>query len=329
MEQTPQPADTPDPEPAAPQPLPPPGGHPGLWKSCLTGGLVLWVLTAAVTYYTENTTLLPTLILLGSFLVPGCFVLWAYEKHASDLGLGLIVGCFAIGGVLGVLGASVLEYYFLNPSVWLFVGVGLIEEGVKLGALIYMIRKKPHLRGLRVGMMLGASVGFGFAAVESAGYAFNATITLQGLDLHALLGTEVLRGLLAPFGHGLWTAIAGGVLLKFREADGRFRFTSPVITAYLGVAALHALWDSMHGIAIWLTCRLTGDGLQRALFSYGYVPHPTDAQQHLYTVFSNCGLLLVSLIGVGWLMMLVGRERVEQAEQAEQAGQAEQAEQGE
>ncbi len=281
---------------------------PGLWKRCLWGGLALWLLTAIVTYATKNTTLLPTLILLGSFLIPAVFVMWAYERHGRDLGLGVILGCFVTGGILGVLGASVMEYYLLQPSLWMFVGVGLIEEAVKLIALMWVIRRRPQLRGIRTGLVLGAAVGFGFAAFESAGYAFNAAVTTKGIDLRALLETELLRGVLAPFGHGLWTAIAGAVLLAYRRPDGRFRFAGPVIGTYLGVALLHALWDSMHGIAIWLVARITSTGLDRSLFAQGYIPTPTDQQQHLFTLFSVGGLVLISLIGIKWLRSLAHRD---------------------
>ncbi|WP_415950470.1 PrsW family intramembrane metalloprotease [Streptomyces sp. KLOTTS4A1] len=281
---------------------------PGLWKRCLWGGLALWLLTAVITYTTKNTTLLPTLILLGSFLVPGVFALWAYERHGQDIGAGVILGCFVTGGILGVLGASVMEYYLLHPSLWMFLGVGLIEEAVKLAALMWVVRRRPHLHGLRTGLVLGAAVGFGFAAFESAGYAFNAAVTTKGIDLRALLETEFLRGVLAPFGHGLWTAIAGAVLFAFRRPDGRFRFAGPVVGAYLGVALLHALWDSMHGIAIWLVARITDTGLDRALFAQGYVPDPTDQQKHLFTLFSVGGLVLISLIGIRWVRSLAARD---------------------
>ncbi|KQX53666.1 hypothetical protein ASE09_06205 [Streptomyces sp. Root66D1] len=296
---------TPPPPAAPPTPVP----RPGLWKRCLWGGLALWVLTAVVTYTTENTTLLPTLILLGSFLVPAVFVLWAYERHGRDLGVPVILGCFVTGGVLGVLGASVMEYYLLHPSLWMFLGVGLIEEAVKLAALMFVVRRHPQLRGVRAGIVLGGSVGFGFAAFESAGYAFNAAVTMDGIDLRALLETEILRGLLAPFGHGLWTAVAGGVLLAFRRPDGRFRFTWPVIGTYLGVAVLHALWDSMHGIALWLVLQLTTTSLDRSLFAQGYLPQPTDQQQHLFTLFSVGGLVLVTLAGLLWLRSLARHDR--------------------
>ncbi|MEU3476802.1 PrsW family intramembrane metalloprotease [Streptomyces sp. NPDC033754] len=272
------------------------------------GGLALWILTAVVTYATENTTLLPTLILLGSFLVPAVFVLWAYERHGRDFGVPVILGCFLTGGILGVLGASVMEYYLLHPSLWMFLGVGLIEEAVKLAALMFVVRRYPQLRGIRAGLVLGGTVGFGFAAFESAGYAFNAAVTMDGIDLRSLLETEILRGVLAPFGHGLWTAIAGAVLLAYRRPDGRFRFAGPVIGTYLGVAVLHAPWDSMHGIALWLVLRVTTTDLDRSLFAQGYIPQPTSQQEHLFTLFSVGGLVLVTLAGLGWLRSLARRD---------------------
>lgn len=75
----------------------------------------------------------------------------------------MILGCFVTGGVLGVLGASVMENYLLHPSLWMFLGVGLIEEAVKPAAVVFVVRRHPQLRGYRAGLVLGGSVGFGFA----------------------------------------------------------------------------------------------------------------------------------------------------------------------
>ncbi|MCX4847936.1 hypothetical protein [Streptomyces sp. NBC_00893] len=102
----------------------------------------------------------------------------------------------------------------------------------------------------------------------------------------------------------LWTAIAGGVLLSFRKPNGRFRLAAPVIGTYLGVAVLHSLWDSMHGIAIWLVAEVTDTGLSRALFAQGYIPAPTDEQQHLFTVFSIGGMVVITLVALVWLRSL-------------------------
>ncbi|MHC5904537.1 PrsW family intramembrane metalloprotease [Streptomyces sp. S6] len=295
-----------------PGPQQPPPGYPriraGLWRRALGGGLGLWAATAVVTYATGSTTLLPTLILLGSFLVPVTFVLWAYERHGRDLGVSVLLGCFLTGGTLGVLGASVMETYLLRPSAWMFVGVGVIEEAVKVGALMLVVRRQVRLRGMRAGLVLGASVGFGFAALESAGYAFDAAMSAEGIDLRALVETEVLRGLLAPFGHGLWTAVAGGVLLSYRMPSGRFRITGPVVGTFLGVSLLHAVWDSTHGIAVWLVTRLTSVNLERGLFEVGYLAEATRRQAHLFTLFSLGGMACVALFGVVWARSLARRD---------------------
>jgi RsiW-degrading membrane proteinase PrsW (M82 family) len=264
-------------------------------------GLVLWLLTVVITFVTGNPNLVPTLVLLGSFLVPVTFVVWAFgRRHSGEVTAELLFSTFVTGGILGVLAASLLESYLLHPSPWLFLGVGLIEEAVKLLALAFLTRNLAH-KYARDGMILGAAVGFGFAAFESAGYAFTALFTEQGLSLMQLVQTELLRGLLAPVGHGLWTAILGGVLFS---SSGRehFAVTWRLLWSYLGVSVLHALWDSMHSIALLLTLILTGTPAQFQLLSRGYQPNPTPDQTSLFTVLSWGGLILVSLIGIAWLL---------------------------
>jgi RsiW-degrading membrane proteinase PrsW (M82 family) len=259
------------------------------------------VLTVAVTLATGNPNLIPTLVLLGSFLVPFTFVVWAYgRRHSGEVTTELLFSTFVTGGVLGVLAASLLESYLLHPSPGLFLGVGLIEEAAKLAVLAFLSRHLHH-KYARDGLILGASVGFGFAAFESAGYAFTALFTERGLSLMQVVQTELLRGLLAPVGHGLWTAILGGVLFS---ASGRrhFAFTPRLLLAYLGVSVLHALWDSMHSIALLLTLVLTGTPYQYSLLERGYEPAPTADQTHLFTLLSWGGLILVSLVGIGWLL---------------------------
>ncbi|MFF5288906.1 PrsW family intramembrane metalloprotease [Paractinoplanes globisporus] len=273
------------------------------WLRVFLTGLVLWLLTVVVTMVTKNPNLIPTLVLLGSFLVPVSFVVWAFgRRHSGEVTAELLFSTFVTGGVLGVLAASLLESYLLHPSPWLFLGVGLIEEAAKLAVLAFLSRHLEH-KYARDGIILGASVGFGFAAFESAGYAFTALFTEQGLSLMQLVQTELLRGILAPVGHGLWTAILGGVLFS---ASGRrhFAFTGRLLVTYLGVSVLHALWDSMHSIALLITLVLTGTPYQFQLLQRGYEPQPTDAQATLFTVLSWGGLILVALAGIAWLLVV-------------------------
>src|SRR5689334_23841956 len=250
-------------------------------------GLALWVAAVVIIFVTGNANLIPTVVLLGSFLVPVTFVAWAFERRETgEITGGLIFSTFVTGGVLGVLGASVLESFLLHPSPWLFFGVGLIEEAVKLGALVVLTR---HLRTrtLRDGMILGAAVGFGFAAFESAGYAFTALFSVDGLSLVQLVQTEVIRGLLAPVGHGLWTAILGGILFA-TSRHGRFTINGKLILAYLAVSILHGLWDSMHSIALYLTLLLT-EGERLRPSPQGWLVEPTAEQADLFPLMEWAG----------------------------------------
>jgi RsiW-degrading membrane proteinase PrsW (M82 family) len=272
------------------------------WLRMFLIGLVLWLATVVVIFLTGNPNLIPTLVLLGSFLVPVTFVVWAFDRRETgEITAGLVFSTFVAGGVLGVLAASVLEAYLLHPSPWLFFGVGLIEEAAKLVALMVLTRHL-HTKSMRDGMILGAAVGFGFAAFESAGYAFTALFSVDGLSVTQLVQTELLRGLLAPVGHGLWTAIVGGVLFS-GSTRHHFAVSGRLLLAYLGVSALHGLWDSMHSIALYLTLLLT-EGEQFTPTPHGWLVEPTPDQVNLFTVMEWVGLAIVSVIGIAWLVVL-------------------------
>ena len=80
------------------------------WLRILAVGLVLWAACIGVILLTRNINLIPTLIMLGSFVVPVSYVAWAFghwaDEHVTTV---LIVRAFVIGGLLGVFGASILE----------------------------------------------------------------------------------------------------------------------------------------------------------------------------------------------------------------------------
>jgi RsiW-degrading membrane proteinase PrsW (M82 family) len=285
-----------------------PAVHPhhrhGWWWKTLIAGLVLWAITIVVTGLTLNTNLIPTLILLGSFLVPFCVVLFVVERVFGNVSTLQVVLAFFIGGMGGVLGASLLEAN-LHASLWTYVIVGLIEEFVKAAILIIVgWRVVPKTAGQ--GALLGATVGAGFAAFESAGYAFNAAITAQGIDLVSLLQTEVIRAILTPVGHVLWTAIIGAVLFGVARGRERFRWSFLILVAYVGVAILHALWDSMGGISSFLALVFTGNALQE--LQYGFLlPRTAQAASNLASVLYIVGLAVASVLGILALWFALGR----------------------
>ncbi|GII99810.1 protease prsW family protein [Sediminihabitans luteus] len=274
----------------------------GWWWKALIGGGALWLVTAAVTASTQNSNLIPTVILLGSFLVPFCVVLYVVERAQGSLDTLLLFMAFFVGGIFGVLGASILEQH-LTPSWWVYVGVGAIEELVKI--LIFLVvgtyvAERTALRGA----WLGAVVGAGFAAFESAGYAFNAGLTRFGhIDLDAMLRTEAVRAVLTPVGHVLWTAILGAAIFGAASAAGRYKLTGGVALAYLAVTGLHALWDSMGFLSAYLAIKVTG-GVQHVLAYGRLLPTAADNAGTYATIFYVVGLALISFGGIVLLRRL-------------------------
>jgi RsiW-degrading membrane proteinase PrsW (M82 family) len=153
---------------------------------------------------------------------------------------------FLYGGLLGVLAASILEPLVIHRySFGAAFVIGMIEEFVKILGVLVIARRRRHNAEMD-GLILGAAAGMGFAALESIGYAFTAFLTSQG-SLSATVAVTLLRGLLSPVGHGVWTAILTSVL--FRESGPkRFHINLKVIGAYLLVVVLHGLWDALPGV---------------------------------------------------------------------------------
>ena len=210
------------------------------WKILLTG-LALYVLAMRVLASSAAPGLTPTVLVLGAFLPPVSFAAFLYER-------GVLVGvspsvltlAFLAGGIVGSIAAQILEPN-LPPTLGLpaTLVVGLGEEVAKLAAIAWLLAKHEYA-STRHGILFGAAAGAGFAAFESMGYA------LTVLQLHwdvVVMGEALLaRAALAPLVHGTWAAVAAGVLWRERRG-GRVRISGPVLLAFLGVVALHGLWE--------------------------------------------------------------------------------------
>lgn len=289
--------------------------HQTSWRSVFFTGLLLWILSVLVTALTSNPNMLPLIVLLGSFLVPATAVIWYLDHYESPiLSPRLVVDAFLVGGILGVLAASILEGWLLSDGILIYLGVGLIEEFSKLLGLLFISRRLRQFDS-RDGIVLGAAVGFGFAALESSGYALTSLIVVQGqqvtFSLGSLVATELLRGILAPVGHGLWTAILGGALFAASHRAGHLQVSRGVVGAYLFVALLHSLWDSMRGIATVITTILTSTPAQQIGLQGGKLVPPTAAQEATFVIVQIGGLVLISAIGLAVLISRWRRARRE------------------
>jgi RsiW-degrading membrane proteinase PrsW (M82 family) len=261
-------------------------------------------LATVVTLATANANLLPMIILVGGFLLPVTFLTWAYQREdQGEITPDILIRAFLLGGILGTVSAATLEAYFLSPSPLLYGGVALLEEAAKVAIVVHLAGALVQ-RTLRDGLVLGAAVGFGFAACESVGYGLNAVFTVTGLSLREVVETELLRGVIAPTSHALWTAIIGAVLLPAMRGRASPKVGPELVLTFVGVSVLHALWDATHNVAVVFTLLVTDTPWQTRLFGLGYLPRPTEAQVHLFTAAQFVGYVLIGATGLFWLGVL-------------------------
>jgi RsiW-degrading membrane proteinase PrsW (M82 family) len=273
-----------------------------MWLVTLVGGSVLWAAAAVAILLTENTILVPNLLLLGSFLVPVCALLFILARpRATRLSVQAIVLGFLAGGTAGVMVTGTIESYLLPDAVFTNTTIGLIEESGK-AALVIAVAAVVRTRLPHDGMVLGASVGAGFAAFESAGYAFGSLMAAS--DSHPVLRvleTEIFRAVFAPFGHIAWTAIMGGALFASAWRTGRFRLDALVVGTFAGVVALHAAWDAAYGIAIRVSLGLGGGGWRVSWPSTEtWAGVPSGAELIRFEIVYDALLVLAAAVGCLW-----------------------------
>jgi protease PrsW len=218
------------------------------WVRTFAAGLVLLYLTEKVVVTTGNPNFVPSVILLGAFLVPVVFITYLYERLPDwEVPVGPLATCFLWGGAVGTLVAGTLEYDLLRSlGIFSLLGVGLIEESAKLiFPLIYFFAGR--YRSEASGILFGVASAMGFAALETMGYAFVTLLQSKG-SLGALDEVLLVRGLMSPAGHAAWTGLVCAVLWRERLKAGHAVLNWRVVAAFLTAVILHALWDTFNSL---------------------------------------------------------------------------------
>jgi RsiW-degrading membrane proteinase PrsW (M82 family) len=214
----------------------------------LLSGLVLLFLVERTLIATSSPNYLPSVILLGAFLVPVTFVTYLYEKLPNwNLPLPALGVCFLWGGVLGTVVAGTLEYDVAKAlGILPTLVIGLIEESAKLIVpLGFYFFGRYHSEA--AGIVLGVTTAAGFAALETMGYGFVSLLQSKG-NLGVLDEVLLVRGLSSPAGHMSWTGLVCAVLWRERLKAGHATLNWRVSGAFLTAVILHALWDTFAGL---------------------------------------------------------------------------------
>ncbi|QLH74338.1 MAG: PrsW family intramembrane metalloprotease [Methanomassiliicoccales archaeon] len=195
-----------------------------------------------MTWYTD----LPVIVTLS--VLPPLLYLWWFTKAETyqPVERSDVVKAFLTGASLGVIGGAMLTLMIVIPFVILsddpdgpavmlmtaVIAAPIAEEAMK-GACLLLF--KSRLDRLASGLVLGVSVGLGFATVENLLYGI--TAAFEGLFMAILL--VGVRSLTAAFAHASFTGILGyGVARSKRQRNDAIW-----LPFYILAVTLHAFFN--------------------------------------------------------------------------------------
>lgn len=193
----------------------------------------------------QNANAIPGMIIMGSFAVPFSLLIFFWEMNAPrNISFYEVSKMLFVGGAASLV-ATLFLYLFFPVYDLNFTGaiiVGVLEEIGKLAIIVYFI-KKLNPKFILNGLLIGAAIGAGFAAFESAGYAYSFGM-MQGE--YTMVSIIFLRGWMAVGTHVVWSAIAGAALVYVKGDDflqQAHLFHSDFLKLFAVSIILHAVWD--------------------------------------------------------------------------------------
>ena len=194
-----------------------------------------------------NLNFLPAMIMLGAFAVPLTVLMFFFEINIfRNIPFYKVIKYFLLGGALSLILAILFFSLDFNTDITTYSGalmVGVIEEVAKAAIVAFFLFKEKRSNYILDGLLIGAAVGAGFAAFETAGYILK--FGLQGGNA-AMLQIIKIRGFLAPGGHVAWAAIEGAALMYvkgFEKLDKKHFNDKRFLLMCLIPIVLHGIWD--------------------------------------------------------------------------------------
>lgn len=178
---------------------------------------------------------------------------------ALAVGWGAVVSCGFAAVINTVVGAAAAESggKDFGEAMSACVSAPIVEEAFKgLGVfgVFYFVRRE--FDGVVDGIIYASFIALGFAGVENVLY-YGRAATAEMLHAHqakdALVDTVLLRGLMTPWIHPLFTSMTGIGFGLARESEKKWlRVVAPLL-GYLIAVVLHATWNTAATLSGMLT----------------------------------------------------------------------------
>jgi protease PrsW len=191
------------------------------------------------------TAFIPAMVYLMVFLWLDRYDPEPFAPLAFAFAWGAIFAIFVSGIFNGIFGQAAMSVLGSSTGDTLtgIISAPFIEEATKgLGVLLIWLIFRRDFDSVVDGIVYAGVVALGFAAVENVDY-YGRSFIEAGFG--GLFGTFILRGVLAPFSHVLFTSMTGiGCGIARETHNPRVKLFAPVI-GYVAAMFLHALWNTL------------------------------------------------------------------------------------
>lgn len=127
-------------------------------------------------------------------------------------------------------------------------GAPPVEETLKGAVLVLLLKlRRQELDGPTDGIIYAAMVGLGFAMMENVGYYIDALVKPEIGGAKLLGVTFVMRGVVAPFAHPIFTSMTG-IGVAYAASHRRSSWAIPL--GWLVAMLLHGTWNGLSALGL-------------------------------------------------------------------------------
>jgi len=169
---------------------------------------------------------------------------------------GATIAAFA-AVVLNTIGEAIVSEQLGTRAAEIYgysISAPVVEEAAKAAVLFGLLWWRRHeFNGVLDGIVYAALVGLGFAMTENVLYYGRGAVE-EGIV--GAVGTFVVRGLLSPFAHPLFTAMTGiGLGIAATTRSPVLRLVAP-LAGLAAAIVLHSIWNTSAGTGLFFAAYL-------------------------------------------------------------------------
>lgn len=224
---------------------------PWVWYRLFIAGLILiafiflvYFISIKIEYIVPAIQIIA--IVIPPLVIPLVVLVFLWELNIpKNISIYEVIGYFFVGGVTSLLVTEVILRFIATKETPASYAAFTEEPAKLIAALLCMLffTKKKKLYGIN-GVIIGAAVGAGFSAFESAQYALMGETS----GLYGAMQMFVYGRMIGAFGtHTLWCAsYAGAYALACKKSKmrGEAFVDMDFLIAFIGAMALHFSWNA-------------------------------------------------------------------------------------